>query len=183
MYGDCQRVDGEEACTALKATRGSHDLLRGWARHERISCAGTSSIVFCMLAAVPTATEWRLRNSRFHPHIPRNALVFLVRHTVDSVYDRKETTMVTSVILVNVERSRINETAEKLAGLDGVSEVYSVSGEYDLVAIARVRTNEELSDLVTNRLLKIESIAKTTTMLAFKAYSRHDLETMFMVGA
>jgi DNA-binding Lrp family transcriptional regulator len=91
--------------------------------------------------------------------------------------------MVTSVILVKVERSKINETAEMLAGMKGISEVYSVSGEYDLVAIARVRSNEELSDLVTGRMLKIDSIAKTQTMLAFKAYSRHDLETMFMVGS
>lgn len=91
--------------------------------------------------------------------------------------------MVTSVILLNVERSKINDTAELLAGMKGVSEVYSVSGEYDLVAIARVQTNEELSDLVTTKFLKIGAILKTTTMLAFKAYSRHDLESMFAVGA
>lgn len=91
--------------------------------------------------------------------------------------------MVTSVILMNVERSKINETAEQLAGMSGISEVYSVSGDYDLIAIARVRSNEDLSDLVTNKMLKIASIVKTKTMLAFKAYSRHDLETMFMVGS
>jgi DNA-binding Lrp family transcriptional regulator len=91
--------------------------------------------------------------------------------------------MVTSIILINVERSKINETAELLAGMSGISEVYSVSGEYDLIAIARVRTNEELSDLVTAKMLKIGFITKTETMLAFKAYSRHDLETMFMVGS
>jgi DNA-binding Lrp family transcriptional regulator len=91
--------------------------------------------------------------------------------------------MVTSVILINVERSTINETAQLIAGMDGISEVYSVSGEYDLVAIARVKTNEELSELVTGKMLKISSIVKTETMLAFKAYSRHDLETMFMVGS
>jgi len=91
--------------------------------------------------------------------------------------------MVTSVILMNVERSKINETAEQLADMTGISEVYSVSGEYDLIAIARVRSNEELSDLVTNKMLKMASIEKTKTMLAFKAYSRHDLETMFMVGS
>jgi DNA-binding Lrp family transcriptional regulator len=94
----------------------------------------------------------------------------------------KETDMVTSVILINVNRSKINETAEQLAAMGGISEVYSVSGKYDLIAIARVKSNEELSNLVTNKLLKIDSIEKTTTMLAFKAYSRHDLDAMFMIG-
>ena len=90
--------------------------------------------------------------------------------------------MVTSIILINVERSAINETAEKLAEMEGISEVYSVSGNFDLVAIARVQTNEELSELVTEHLLKIKAILKTETMLAFKAYSRHDLEAMFSIG-
>ena len=90
--------------------------------------------------------------------------------------------MVTSIILANVERSKINETAEQLAVIDGISEVYSVSGNYDLIAVVRVRSNEELSDLVTKKLLKINSILKTETMLAFKAYSRHDLEAIFSIG-
>ncbi|MEW6520892.1 MAG: Lrp/AsnC family transcriptional regulator [Desulfurivibrio sp.] len=90
--------------------------------------------------------------------------------------------MVTSIILMNVERSKINETAEKLAEMEGISEVYSVSGTFDLVAIARVRTNEDLSDLVTNHLLKIDAIRRTETMLAFKAFSRHDLDAMFAIG-
>jgi DNA-binding Lrp family transcriptional regulator len=89
--------------------------------------------------------------------------------------------MVTAIVLLNVERHRINETAEQLAGMDGISEVYSVSGMYDLVAIVRVKTNEDLSELVTRRLLQIEAIEDTDTMLAFKAYSRHDLESMFAI--
>ncbi|MDD3618023.1 MAG: Lrp/AsnC ligand binding domain-containing protein [Desulfobulbaceae bacterium] len=90
--------------------------------------------------------------------------------------------MVTTIILINVERSAINETAQQIADMKGISEVYSVSGRYDLVAIARVQTNEELSDLVTNHLLKIAAIIKTETMLAFKTYSRHDLDAMFAIG-
>jgi DNA-binding Lrp family transcriptional regulator len=90
--------------------------------------------------------------------------------------------MVTSIILLNTERSKINEVAETLSEVDGISEVYSVSGNYDLVAIARVHNNEELADLVTKRLLKINSILKTETMLAFQAFSRHDLEAMFSIG-
>ena len=90
--------------------------------------------------------------------------------------------MVTSIILLNTERSKINEVAETLSEVDGISEVYSVSGNYDLVAIARVHNNEELANLVTKRLLKINSILKTETMLAFQAFSRHDLEAMFSIG-
>jgi DNA-binding Lrp family transcriptional regulator len=90
--------------------------------------------------------------------------------------------MVTSIILINAERTRINEVAEQIAGLDGISEVYSVSGNYDLIAIARVASNEELADLVTKKLLGINFILKSETMLAFKAFSRHDLETMFQIG-
>jgi DNA-binding Lrp family transcriptional regulator len=90
--------------------------------------------------------------------------------------------MVTSIILINAERNKINEVAEKLQEIAGVSEVYSVSGKYDLVAIIRVKTNEELADLVTKQMLAMEGIAKTETMLAFQAFSRHDLEAMFAVG-
>lgn len=90
--------------------------------------------------------------------------------------------MVTSIILMNVERLKIGEVAEKLKEIEGISEVYSVSGNFDLVAIVRVKTNDDLANLVTSRMHAIEAILKTETMLAFKAYSRHDLEAMFSVG-
>ncbi len=90
--------------------------------------------------------------------------------------------MVNAIILMTVERSKINETAEELAAMEGISEVYSVSGNYDLIAMARVQRNEELADLVTKKLLKIDSILKTETMLAFKTFSRHNLEAMFSIG-
>ena len=90
--------------------------------------------------------------------------------------------MVTSIILINAERNRINPVAEQLQAIAGISEVYSVSGNYDLVAIVRVATNEELANLVTKRMHAIKEITKTETMLAFKAYSKHDLEAMFAVG-
>ncbi|MFT5701001.1 MAG: DNA-binding Lrp family transcriptional regulator [Desulforhopalus sp.] len=90
--------------------------------------------------------------------------------------------MVTSIILINTERTKINEVAEQLAEMEGISEVYSVSGKYDLVIIARVKTNDDLAGLVTNKLLTIDAIIKSETMLAFKAFSRHDLEAMFNIG-
>jgi DNA-binding Lrp family transcriptional regulator len=90
--------------------------------------------------------------------------------------------MVTAIILLKVARERINETAQELADIKGMSEVFSVSGRYDLVAVARVNSNEELAELVTNDMLKINGITGSETMLAFRAYSRHDLEGMFSVG-
>ena len=90
--------------------------------------------------------------------------------------------MITSIILMNVERKQINQVAEKLADIAGISEVYSVSGKYDLIVIVRVQTNDDLANLVTKHILQIEEITKTETMLAFQAYSKHDLEAMFNVG-
>ncbi|MCG5499976.1 MULTISPECIES: Lrp/AsnC family transcriptional regulator [Ectothiorhodospira] len=89
--------------------------------------------------------------------------------------------MVTAIILMNVERSRINAIADRLADMKEISEVFSVSGNYDLIAIVRVPRNDDLAELVTHHLLTIEGLEKTNTLLAFKAYSRHDLEAMFSV--
>ncbi|MBN2655140.1 MAG: Lrp/AsnC ligand binding domain-containing protein [Nitrospirae bacterium] len=89
--------------------------------------------------------------------------------------------MVTSIILINAERHKINDVAEYLAGMKEISEVFSVSGNYDLIAIVRVEKNDDLAALVTEHLLKIEGIEKTDTLLAFRAYSRHDLESMFSI--
>lgn len=90
--------------------------------------------------------------------------------------------MVTAIILMHIQRAKINEVAEQLADMEGISEVYSVSGKYDLVAIVRVQKNDDLADLVTNKLHRNDAILKSETMLAFKAYSRHDLEAMFTLG-
>lgn len=90
--------------------------------------------------------------------------------------------MTTAMVLMNVERTEINKVAEQLAETKGISEVYSVSGSFDLIAIIRVKSNDDLASLVTQKLSEIESITKTETLLAFKAYSRHDLESMFDIG-
>ncbi|MFN8492733.1 MAG: Lrp/AsnC ligand binding domain-containing protein [Caldilineaceae bacterium] len=90
--------------------------------------------------------------------------------------------MVTTIVLINVEHGRINEVAEQLADLEGVSEVYSVGGRFDLVVVIRVKTNEQMADLVTNQMLKVDGIQKSETLIAFRAFSRHDLESMFSVG-
>lgn len=90
--------------------------------------------------------------------------------------------MVTALVLLNVRRSEINDTAARLAEMPGISEVYSVSGPYDLVAIIRAGNNDDLAELVTNRMPHIDAITRSETMLAFKAHSRHDLEQMFSIG-
>lgn len=96
-------------------------------------------------------------------------------------YEREGFGMVTAIILINVQRNKVNELAERLADMRGISEVYSVSGQYDLIAMVRVEDNEALAELVTDHLLQLEGITRTDTLLAFKAYSRHDLEAMFSV--
>jgi DNA-binding Lrp family transcriptional regulator len=90
--------------------------------------------------------------------------------------------MVTAFVLINAKRDSIQETAEALNKLKGVTEVYSVAGQYDLVAVIRVRTNEELAALVTGHMLKLEGIERTRTLIAFRAYSNYDLEHMFSIG-
>ncbi|MBN2373317.1 Lrp/AsnC ligand binding domain-containing protein [bacterium] len=90
--------------------------------------------------------------------------------------------MVTAIVLITVQRDKVNEIAENLSSIDGVSEVYSVAGRYDLVAIIRVPNNEGLSELVTHHMLKVEGIIKSETLIAFRVYSRHDLESMFSIG-
>ncbi|MEZ4650836.1 MAG: Lrp/AsnC ligand binding domain-containing protein [Candidatus Eisenbacteria bacterium] len=90
--------------------------------------------------------------------------------------------MVTAIVLLSVEHSKVNLVAEKLAEMDGISEVYSVGGRFDLVALIRVAANEDLADLVTNHMRSLPGIEDTETMIAFRAYSKHDLESMFSIG-
>ena len=90
--------------------------------------------------------------------------------------------MVSAIVLINTERNNVNDVAEALGNMKGITEVYSVAGEYDLVAIIRVPDNEAMADVVTNRMLKVPGITRTETLIAFRAYSKHDLERMFSIG-
>jgi DNA-binding Lrp family transcriptional regulator len=90
--------------------------------------------------------------------------------------------MVNSVVLLKVNRGLVNEVAQQLADLDGITEVFSVGGRYDLVAILRVPDNDSLASLVTEKMLKVEGITYSETLIAFRAFSRHDLESMFSLG-
>jgi DNA-binding Lrp family transcriptional regulator len=91
--------------------------------------------------------------------------------------------MVSAVILLVVEKTKVNEVAEQLVDLPGITEVYSVAGQYDLVAVARVRDNDAVADAVTRQMLKIEGILRSETLIAFRVFSRYDLERIFSIGA
>ncbi|GAB3686014.1 Lrp/AsnC family transcriptional regulator [Angustibacter aerolatus] len=90
--------------------------------------------------------------------------------------------MITAIVMVQAEVSRIPEVAQAIADLDGVSEVYSVTGGVDLVAMVRVREHEQLHEVIADRLNKVEGVVGTTTHISFRAYSQHDLEAAFSLG-
>ncbi|HEU5287041.1 MAG TPA: Lrp/AsnC ligand binding domain-containing protein [Candidatus Limnocylindria bacterium] len=87
--------------------------------------------------------------------------------------------MITAVVLITAERGAIPKLGEQLAAVPGVSEVYSVTGDFDFIAMVRAREHEELADIVTRRIAQVAGVARTQTHVAFKAYSKHDLETLF----
>jgi DNA-binding Lrp family transcriptional regulator len=90
--------------------------------------------------------------------------------------------MITAIVLIHVEADRIPEVAETIAALEGVSEVYSVTGDADLIAMVRVREHEALADVIADRISKVAGIRRTETHIAFRTYSQHDLDAAFALG-
>jgi DNA-binding Lrp family transcriptional regulator len=90
--------------------------------------------------------------------------------------------VVTAIVLIKADIQQIPEVAETIARIPQVSEVYSVTGEFDLVALVRVRAHEELADVIPGRLNKVDGVTATETHIAFRTYSRHDLEAAFSLG-
>ncbi|MCK6094835.1 Lrp/AsnC ligand binding domain-containing protein [Micrococcus sp. 2A] len=90
--------------------------------------------------------------------------------------------MVTAIVMITTDKSRIPETAQAIAALDGVSSVYSVTGAWDLVAMVKLKRYEDLADVIADQLSKVEGITDTETMLAFRAYSSEDLEEGWALG-
>jgi DNA-binding Lrp family transcriptional regulator len=88
-----------------------------------------------------------------------------------------------AIVLINAEREYLTRLGGHLAEVDGVAEAYSVTGEWDFVAILRVPQDQDLATVVTERLSRLPGIEKTLTLVAFEAYSKHDLEAMFDLGA
>ena len=87
-----------------------------------------------------------------------------------------------AVVLVQCEIDAIPEAAQAIAGIDGVSEVYSVAGEFDLVAVVRVPDHGELATVIPGGIAKVEGVERTETLIAFQVYSRHDLDRLFSIG-
>jgi DNA-binding Lrp family transcriptional regulator len=94
----------------------------------------------------------------------------------------KVTAMVTAIVFVKAEVARIPEVAEEIAALNGVSEVYSVTGTIDLIAMIRVSNHDQVAEVVADRLNKVPGVVSTETHIAFRAYSAHDLEAAFSLG-
>lgn len=90
--------------------------------------------------------------------------------------------MITTIVLIRCDPKSIPETAARLAGIDGVTEVYSVSGEWDLVAIVRVPSYDDIARVVTEEFVNVPGLERTTTLTAFRAYSRKDLEQAWDLG-
>jgi DNA-binding Lrp family transcriptional regulator len=90
--------------------------------------------------------------------------------------------MTHAVVLIEAERTAMSTLGGQLADIEGVAEAYSVTGEWDFVAIVRVPRHEQLADIVTAKIGQLPGVVRTQTMVAFEAFSRHDLEAMFSIG-
>ena len=90
--------------------------------------------------------------------------------------------MITAIVHIDADPARIPEIAGQVAEVPGVTEVYSVTGEVDLIALVRVREHEQLADVIADRLSKVEGVVRTQTYIAFRTYSSGDLEQAFALG-
>lgn len=90
--------------------------------------------------------------------------------------------MITAIVHIDTDPARIPEIAKAVAEIGGVSEVYSVTGETDLIAMVRVREHERLADVIADRISKVDGVLRTQTFIAFRAYSATDLEAAFAIG-
>ena len=90
--------------------------------------------------------------------------------------------MITAIVMIDAATDAIPEVAQAVADLDGVSEVYSVAGDTDLIAVVRVREFEQIAEVIAGRISKVPGVLETDTHIAFRSYSRHDLEAAFAIG-
>jgi DNA-binding Lrp family transcriptional regulator len=90
--------------------------------------------------------------------------------------------MLTAIVMIHTDADRIPEAAATIANLPGVSEVYSVTGGVDLVAMVRVKQHDDLADVIADRISKVDGVQRTETFIAFRTYSQHDLEQAFALG-
>jgi DNA-binding Lrp family transcriptional regulator len=90
--------------------------------------------------------------------------------------------MITAIVFVKADVARIPQVAEAIAAIDGVTEVYSVTGQVDLIAMVRVRDHEDVARVVADEVNKVAGVMETETHIAFRTYSKHDLESAFSLG-
>ncbi|HLS44690.1 MAG TPA: Lrp/AsnC ligand binding domain-containing protein [Ornithinicoccus sp.] len=90
--------------------------------------------------------------------------------------------MISAIVLIKADVAHIPEAAQAIAEIEGISEVYSVTGNVDLIAVARVSRHEDLADVIADRLNKVEGVRETETHIAFRTYSSQDLEAAFSIG-
>ena len=90
--------------------------------------------------------------------------------------------MATAIVLIKAETNRIPDLADQIAEMAGVEEVFSVAGRYDLIAVVKVARNEDLADVISHQMRRLEGIVETETMIAFRAYSKKELEAGFELG-
>ncbi len=172
------------------ATLAAHFGSRSLPRHRALSDAKATADVLAGLLALVAETA-SAESARASAGISRRGRVAASRRS-PSRYDNaaagarapgaQEAAMVTAIVLIKSDVARIPETAEAIAQIDEVSEVYSVTGEFDLVAMVRVRGHDELSDVIPGRLNRVPGVTHTETHIAFRAYSRHDLDAAFSLG-
>lgn len=87
-----------------------------------------------------------------------------------------------AIVLINVERGKINDVAQQVVDIDGVSDVFSIAGRYDLAAVLRTPSNEGIAQIVTDTIRSIQGITQTETLIAFRAYAKSDLDAAFSIG-
>jgi len=159
------------------STLANHFGSRAGPRHRALADAtATAEVLAGLLALVKDAGRRRVPDRDRHPS----------RYDCAAVKARapgaQEAAMVTAIVLIKADVARIPETAEAIAQIEEVSEVYSVTGEFDLVAMVRVRGHDELGDVIPGHLNRVPGVTHTETHIAFRAYSRHDLDAAFSLG-
>src|ERR1700743_541865 len=90
--------------------------------------------------------------------------------------------MITAIVMISTQTDRIPEVAATIADLEGVSEVYSVAGDVDLIAVVRVREFDQIAEVIAGRLSKVDGVLHTDPHIPFRSYSRHDLDATFAIG-
>jgi DNA-binding Lrp family transcriptional regulator len=142
----------------------------------------TAGVLRGLLAVLASGPRPAPGPATYHPKPDPPPSRYDVAATGAKVPKIEEAAMVTAIVLIKADVARIPETAEAIAQIQQVSEVYSVTGEFDLVAMVRVRGHDELGDVIPGLVNRVPGVTHTETHIAFRTYSRHDLDAAFSIG-